>query len=502
MMFAFTMLWAYVNFSQYLIVWSGNLPEEISWYLARFRGGWGAVGSPILVFHFVLPFLLLLSRRSQPQPARCSRGGRAPLSSCASWTWLARPARRSRRACPRPLDGPGRCRRSRRPVARVLRAQPEGPAAPARQRPRASRRRSRMDTTQPAAAAHGVAVEPDRVRARVGRWRRRSSWRPFGLGAMLLVMAFFRFERRCRAEDRAAIAAAGSTAREDRLPPEPRLQIHATRDWQVFRGGRGESSCDLRLGGPLDRRGPHPHRARHGSDRRARRRSAAAAPVAAPAPGGASARQPRPSTAAVPPSPAEERGGRLAAAAAARSAALSASAAPSLAIATGSALARPPGHRARRRDAGDPLKDIGIDQRLNEPLPLDASVQRRDGRAVRLGDYFGKRPVVLALVYYNCPMLCTQVLNGLVSALRVVSLDAGRDFDVVAVSFDPRDTPATPPRRRGLPEPLQPARRRPRLALPDRRRAAIARVTKAVGLPLPLRRGAATSSRTPARSWS
>jgi protein SCO1/2 len=59
---------------------------------------------------------------------------------------------------------------------------------------------------------------------------------------------------------------------------------------------------------------------------------------------------------------------------------------------------------------------------------------------VRLGDYFGKRPVVFALVYYNCPMLCTQVLNGLVSALGVVSLDAGRDFDVVAVSFDPRDT--------------------------------------------------------------
>ena len=69
MMFAFTMFWAYVGFSQYLIVWSGNLPEEISWYLARFRGGWGWVGAAVLVFHFVLPFLLLLSRQANRNPS-------------------------------------------------------------------------------------------------------------------------------------------------------------------------------------------------------------------------------------------------------------------------------------------------------------------------------------------------------------------------------------------------------------------------------------------------
>lgn len=68
MMFAFTMIWAYVNFSQYLIVWSGNLPEEIVWYLARFRGGWGWVGLAVLLLHFVLPFLLLLSRRANRDP--------------------------------------------------------------------------------------------------------------------------------------------------------------------------------------------------------------------------------------------------------------------------------------------------------------------------------------------------------------------------------------------------------------------------------------------------
>jgi len=68
MMFAFTMIWAYVNFSQYLIAWSGNLPEEIAWYLARFRGGWGWVGAAIVVLHFVVPFLLLLSRQANRNP--------------------------------------------------------------------------------------------------------------------------------------------------------------------------------------------------------------------------------------------------------------------------------------------------------------------------------------------------------------------------------------------------------------------------------------------------
>jgi protein SCO1/2 len=87
------------------------------------------------------------------------------------------------------------------------------------------------------------------------------------------------------------------------------------------------------------------------------------------------------------------------------------------------------------------LREIGIDQRLDERVPLDLAFRDEEGRTVRLGEYFGRRPVVLALVYYECPMLCTQVLNGLVGALRTVSLDAGRDFDVVAVSFDPDEGP-------------------------------------------------------------
>lgn len=87
------------------------------------------------------------------------------------------------------------------------------------------------------------------------------------------------------------------------------------------------------------------------------------------------------------------------------------------------------------------LEDVGIDQRLGEQLPLDASFVDENGNQVKLGDYFGKKPVVLALVYYTCPMLCNQVLNGLTSALDVVTFDIGKDFEVVTVSFDARETP-------------------------------------------------------------
>ena len=88
------------------------------------------------------------------------------------------------------------------------------------------------------------------------------------------------------------------------------------------------------------------------------------------------------------------------------------------------------------------LKQVGIDQRLNNQVPLDLKFTDETGREVRLGDYFGKRPVVLALVYFECPMLCTQVLNGMVSALGVLNFDVGKEFDVIAVSINPKEGPA------------------------------------------------------------
>jgi protein SCO1/2 len=90
-----------------------------------------------------------------------------------------------------------------------------------------------------------------------------------------------------------------------------------------------------------------------------------------------------------------------------------------------------------------PLREIGFDQNLDQMVPLDTTFLDETGRTVRLGDYFGRRPVVLLFAYYDCPMLCTQVINGLSTALDVLSLEPGRDFEIVTVSFDPRDTPAT-----------------------------------------------------------
>ena len=113
-----------------------------------------------------------------------------------------------------------------------------------------------------------------------------------------------------------------------------------------------------------------------------------------------------------------------------------------VAVLTAQSMAPPPGEIVPANETPGALQGIGIDQRLNESLPLSLPLKDEAGRAVTLGDYFGKRPVILALAYYNCPMLCTQVLNGLVASLNVMSLEAGRDFDVVTVSFDPRETPA------------------------------------------------------------
>jgi protein SCO1/2 len=97
---------------------------------------------------------------------------------------------------------------------------------------------------------------------------------------------------------------------------------------------------------------------------------------------------------------------------------------------------------APEQDTRPPLlRQVGIDQKLNTQVPLDLGFRDEAGRAVTLGDYFGKKPVVMALVYYDCPMLCTQVLNGLASALQVLKFDAGREFNVVLVSIDPKETP-------------------------------------------------------------
>jgi protein SCO1/2 len=87
------------------------------------------------------------------------------------------------------------------------------------------------------------------------------------------------------------------------------------------------------------------------------------------------------------------------------------------------------------------LQHVGIDQNIGAPLPLDLEFRDETGAPVKLGSYFGDKPVILTLVYYDCPMLCTEVLNGLSRSLAPLNYSIGEEFEVVTVSFDPRETP-------------------------------------------------------------
>jgi protein SCO1 len=116
------------------------------------------------------------------------------------------------------------------------------------------------------------------------------------------------------------------------------------------------------------------------------------------------------------------------------------------ATAPGFAQVAPYGEKSMGEPAQDHLPDIlntvKIDQRLGQQLPLDAQFRDETGKAVKLGDYFGKKPVILSLVYYQCQILCMEDLNGLVGALEMVNLTPGKDFQIVIVSIDPAETPA------------------------------------------------------------
>ncbi|MEO6909956.1 MAG: SCO family protein [Edaphobacter sp.] len=103
------------------------------------------------------------------------------------------------------------------------------------------------------------------------------------------------------------------------------------------------------------------------------------------------------------------------------------------------------GNRQTGENVGDELpqvlQKVGISQHLNQQLPLDTPFVDDTGKAVTLGDYFGKRPAIVSLVYYNCPMLCSEELNGLASSLEMVKLKPGKDFNIIMISIDPKETP-------------------------------------------------------------
>ena len=116
-------------------------------------------------------------------------------------------------------------------------------------------------------------------------------------------------------------------------------------------------------------------------------------------------------------------------------------------VASASAQVSSYGDKSMGDEHGDELpqvlKKVQVEQHLNQQLPLDSAFVDDSGNAVKLGDYFGgKKPVMLSLVYYNCPMLCSEELDGMASALEMVHLVPGKDFDIVVISIDPSETPA------------------------------------------------------------
>jgi protein SCO1 len=112
------------------------------------------------------------------------------------------------------------------------------------------------------------------------------------------------------------------------------------------------------------------------------------------------------------------------------------------------------GDKQNGENAGDQLpqvlQKVGVAQHLNQQLPLDAAFVDESGKPVKLGDYFGKKPAILALVYYTCPMLCSEEMDGLTSSLEMVKLTPGKDFDVVILSIDPSDSPAQAAKSKAL----------------------------------------------------
>ncbi len=104
-----------------------------------------------------------------------------------------------------------------------------------------------------------------------------------------------------------------------------------------------------------------------------------------------------------------------------------------------------PGDKQAGENKGDQLptvlQKVGVSQHLNQQLPLSAEFVDETGKTVVLGDYFGKHPALLSLVYYNCPMLCSEELDGMTGALEMVKLTPGKDFNIIIISIDPTETP-------------------------------------------------------------
>src|SRR5208282_2442890 len=332
LLFAFTMLWAYLSFSQFLIIWAGNLKSEIPWYMHRVMGEWAGVATFLLVFHFFVPFFILLSRPLKRRKHMLAVvAGAMILISMVDIFWLIMPA-----------FFPSAAMNAMDFLAALL-----------------------------AAAAIG------------GIW----------------LWAF---------------------AREVRGRPlvplhDPNMEVVAVEHGAEPAPGRQL----LRLGGPEPGDRTHPDRTRHGPDSRARR----------PACTNRCARGLRPGRTSAGKIGAETRARK-------RRTVMGAPELPELKVpmdmnrnrrreARGALIAfalllglllAPTGARGQeeplptmQNPTGSPdvIKQIGIDQKLDAQVPLDLTFRDERGASVSLRQFFGRRPVILTLVYYQCPMLCT-----------------------------------------------------------------------------------------------
>jgi protein SCO1/2 len=112
------------------------------------------------------------------------------------------------------------------------------------------------------------------------------------------------------------------------------------------------------------------------------------------------------------------------------------------------------GDKAQGENRGDELprvlKGVAVSQHLNQQLPLDATFVDETGKKVKLGDYFGSKPAIVTLVYFTCPQLCSEELDGLTSSLEMVHLNPGKDFNVIVISIDPTDTPSVAAKKKAF----------------------------------------------------
>ena len=263
--------------------------------------------------------------------------------------------------------------------------------------------------------------------------------------AAVIVVFFYNYLERREAAEKTARYPMSLIGADRPMPPPPRLQTYPFQDIKELRQAEAPLLYQVRVGRQERRDGAHPDRPGNRAARGAR------APV--PQAGAAIRDSAGPGAG----EPARREHGQRGVGCVERSAGsietyvrafITALLVTCLSAGTARAQSDTPSLYERQSSSQPPanklpelLTEIGLDQRLDTQVPLDLPFKDEAGRDVRLGDYFGTRPVILTLVYYECPMLCTQVLNGLTRVLGVLSFTVGKEFDIVTVSFDPKETP-------------------------------------------------------------